>query len=52
MVDISNLTANTEYNFSVRAINSVGFGDELYIQCITLGNGNYTHTLFTLTFYY
>ena len=51
-IDIPSLTANTEYNFSVRAINSVGFGDELYIQCTTLGNGNYTHTLFTLTFYY
>ena len=53
MVDISNLTANTEYNFVVRANNSVGFGDELYIQCTTtLGNGNYTHTIHMLTFYY
>ena len=38
-MDISNLTPNTEYNFSVRAINSVGFGDELVISCTTLGNG-------------
>ena len=52
MVDISNLTANTEYNFSVRAINSVGFGDELYIQCTTLGNGSYIHTIHMITFYY
>ena len=47
MMDISNLTPNTEYNFSVRAINSVGFGNELSIQCTTLGNGSYIHTLFT-----
>ena len=47
MVDISNLTANTEYNFIVRANNSVGFGDELSIQCTTLANGSYIHTQFT-----
>ena len=42
---ISNLTPNTEYNFVVRAINSVGFGEELYIECTTLGNGSYIHTI-------
>ena len=47
MMNISNLTPNTEYNFSARAINSVGFGEELSIQCTTLGNGSYIHTLFT-----
>ena len=45
MMEISNLTPNTEYKFVVRAINSVGFGDELSIQCTTtLGNGSYIHT--------
>ena len=47
MMAIPNLTPNTEYKFVVRAINSVGFGDELYIQCTTLGNGSYIHTQFT-----
>ena len=42
------LTPNTEYNFSVRAINSVGFGDELSIQCTTLGNGNCINTPFLM----
>ena len=45
MMEISNLTPNTEYNFVVRANNSVGFGDELSTQCTTtLGNGSYIHT--------
>ena len=48
MMAIPNLTPNTEYNFSVRAINSVGFGDELYIQCTTLGNGSYIYALFRM----
>ena len=44
MMAIPNLTPNTEYNFVVRAINSVRSGDELSIQCTTLGNGSYIHT--------
>ena len=45
MIAIPNLTPYTKYTFSVRAINSVRSGEELSIQCTTLGNGSYTHTI-------
>ena len=39
MDTIPNLTPNTIYTFNVSASNSLGFGDDLVINCTTLGNG-------------
>ena len=38
MINITNLSPNTKYTFSVCANNSLGFGDPAIVQCNTTGN--------------